>query len=117
MNKALFLIPLLGLIPAPAHAAGGMSCSTAGPRPVELGLVFGHVAGSPLSNANLRDGGRTIAVRPAQWWLDNREMRVILTDNDASRQEAIVRVTRRGQVYDGSLWRNGQRRWVRCREG
>jgi hypothetical protein len=33
------------------------------------------------------------------------------------RREAIIKARRNGQVYDGSLWRDGRRRWVRCREG
>ena len=90
---------------------------TAGARPLEIALVFGHVAGSPLAATNMRDGGRPVEVRHAQWWLDQREMRLILTDPQAIRQEAIVRVTRNGRVYDGNVWRGGQRRWVRCREG
>ena len=117
MKKLLLSVLVLAAMATPAHAAGGMTCSTAGPRPVTIALVFGHVAGSPLSNANLRDSGREVAVRPAQWWLDQREMRLILTDPQAIRQEAIVRVTRNGRVYDGNVWRGGQRRWVRCREG
>ena len=117
MKKLLFALPVLTGLAMPAHAAGGMFCSTAGPRPVEIALAFGHVAGSPLTNATLRDGRREVSVRAAQWWLDQREMRAILTDPNAVRQEAIVRVSRRGQVYDGNLWRGGQRRWVRCREG
>ena len=117
MKKSLFALLISAAFAGPATAAGGMYCSTAGQNPVEISLVFGHVAGSPLTNVQLRDRRRSVPVRPAQWWLDNREMRLILTDPDASRQEAIVRVTRKGRAYDGNLWRGGQRRWVRCREG
>ena len=100
----------------PAHATGGLICRTAGARPVEVSLGFGHVPGSPLIATRLRDGGRTVPVTAAQWWLDNREVRVLLVAPQATKQELLLRAKRNGYVYDGSLWRSGQRRWVRCRE-
>ena len=32
------------------------------------------------------------------------------------RRELILKTRRNGAFYDGSLWRGGKRRWVRCRE-
>lgn len=104
------------MLASPAHATGGFTCRTAGPRPVEVGLGFGHVPGSPLIAARLTDSGRVVPVRQAQWWLDNNELRLLLTDPKATRREVIVKARRNGHVYDGSLWRGGRQRWVRCRE-
>jgi hypothetical protein len=83
---------------------------------IEVAVGFGHVPGSPLIATRLVDNGRKVPVEKAQWWLDNREMRLLLIAPGAQRQEVLVRVRRNGLVYDGSLWRGGQRRWVRCRE-
>jgi len=116
MRKALLALPLLALAAAPAHATGGFTCRTAGPRPIEVALGFGHVPGAPLFLTRLLGAGRNVPVRAPQWWLDNDELRLILTDPQSLRREAIIRARRSGFVYDGSLWRGGKRRWVRCRE-
>ena len=116
MKKLILCAPLLLAIATPAHATGGFVCKTAGPGPIEIGLGFGHVAGSPLISARMTDRGRNVPVRHAQWWLDGRELRLLLTDPNAMRREVIVKARRNGRVYDGSLWRGGKQRWVRCRE-
>ena len=100
----------------PAHATGGLICRTAGARSLELSLGFGHVPGSPLILVRLRDAGRNVPVSAAQWWLDNQEVRLVLVGANALEQELLMRARRSGTVYDGSLWRSGKRRWVRCRE-
>ena len=116
MNARL-LPPIAALmIAAPAHATGGFQCRTAGPDPIEASVGFGHVPGAPLIAARLIEKGRVVPVRPAQWWLDRSELRLLLIGEDALREELVVRARRNGHVYDGSLWRNGTRRWVRCRE-
>ena len=101
---------------APAHATGGLVCRTAGARPIEVNVGFGHVPGSPLILTRLVDGGRVVPVTAAQWWLDDKEVRLLLIGPNALKQEALLRARRNGQTYDGSLWRDGKRRWVRCRE-
>ena len=116
-----FLAPLVVAMAAvshtvPAHATGGLICRTAGARPIEVALGFGHVPGSPLILVRLLDAGRTVPVSAAQWWLDNDEVRVVLISTGAQTQELLLRARRTGYVYDGSLWRSGKRRWVRCRE-
>lgn len=113
---ALAPAPALLLAAAPAQATGGFTCRTAGPRPVEIALGFGHTPGAPLFLSRLLDNGRNVPVRAPQWWLDDSELRLLLTDPDSMRREAIVKARRNGPVYDGSLWRGGKRRWVRCRE-
>jgi len=100
----------------PAYATGGLVCRTAGARPIEVSLGFGHVHGSPLILVRLLDAGRNVPVSAAQWWLDNREVRVLLISTGAHTQELLLQGKRNGYVYDGSLWRSGKRRWVRCRE-
>ena len=101
---------------SPAFAAGGMHCRTGGARPVELNLTYGHVFGTPLVASRLLDNGRNVPVARAQWWLDRTEVRLLLTSPEATAEEVRLIARRSGSVYDGALWRKGQRRWVRCRE-
>ena len=115
MKNAVILASLFAMA-APAQATGGMTCRTAGQRPIEVALGFGHVPGTPLILARLTDNGRVIPVSAPQWWLDRQELRLRLTDKAATRYELTIKATRNGHVYDGSLWRGGKRRWVRCRE-
>lgn len=117
MKKLLLALPLAVFAATPAHATGGFVCRTAGANPVEVAVGFGHVPGSPLIARRLLDRGRVIPVADAQWWLDDRELRLLLISPQAQRKEVEVRARRNGHVYDGSLWRGGKRRWVRCREG
>jgi hypothetical protein len=117
MNKLLLTLPLALIAAAtPVHATGGLVCRTAGARPIALSLGFGHVPGSPLILVRMTDAGRNVPVTAAQWWLDNREVRTVLIDANAMTQELLLHARRDGYVYDGSLWRGGRRRWVRCRE-
>lgn len=116
MKRVLLAAPLLFAFSSPAQATGGFICRTAGANQIEVAVGFGHVPGSPLFAARLIDRGRPVPVRHAQWWLDNAELRLLLTDPDAKRREVIIKATRNGHVYDGSLWRGGVQRWVRCRE-
>lgn len=107
----------ISLATIPAHATGGLVCATAGARPIEVSVGFGHVPGSPLISTRLLDKGRNVPVTAAQWWLDDKEVRLLLINSDAMRRELLLRATRNGHTYDGSLWRGGVQRWVRCREG
>ena len=116
MRKAILLLPLMLAFAAPAKATGGLVCKTAGSDPITVSVGFGHVPGSPLIAATLVDNGRSVPVQQAQWWLDDREMRLLLISPQAQREEVRIRATRNGDTYDGSIWRNGLQRWVRCRE-
>ena len=114
---ARLLPPLAALIlTTPAGATGGFVCRTAGPDPIEASVGFGHVPGAPLIATRLIEEGLVVPVRPAQWWFDQSELRLLLIGEDALREEVLIRASRNGPVYDGSLWRNDKRRWVRCRE-
>lgn len=117
MTKLLLALPLALLVAVPAHATGGLVCRTAGPRPIDVSLGFGHVAGTPLILTRLSDAGREVRAKPAQWWFDRAEVRLLLVDPDALREELRLTARRSGPYYDGSLWRSGKRRWARCREG
>ena len=117
MNKLTILASGAVFAAAPAQATGGFECKTGGARPIEVSVGFGHVPGSPLILTRLSDNRRQVAVKSAQWWFDNDELRLVLIDPAATRRELVLRAKRSGHVYDGSLWRGGQRRWVRCREG
>jgi len=116
MNKILLGLGLVVLAAAPAGATGGLLCRTGGARPIEVSVGFGHVPGSPLILTRLIDNGSRVPVQSAQWWLDNREMRLVLISPVAMREELVLRARRNGYVYDGSVVRGGRRRWVRCRE-
>ena len=116
MKKGLLMLSLLALA-APAQATGGMICRTAGPKPVEVSLTVGHAAGSPVVAARLVHDGRSVAVRAVQWWADSSELRLLLVDPEATREELLLKARRSGRTYDGTVRRAGQSRWVRCREG
>ena len=116
MKKILFALPLVFVAAAPALATGGFVCRTAGPRPVEVSVGFGHVPGSPLILTRLTDNGRIVPVQSAQWWFDNQEMRLLLIDPNARQEQLKLKAKRNRYTYDGTIWRNGQRHWVRCRE-
>ena len=117
MNKFLPALPLLLLVATPATASGGLICRTAGARPIEVALVISHTAVSSVVSARLTDAGRQVPVALAQSWLEPNGVWLDLTDRNAVRHELRLSVKRNGSVYDGSIWRSGQRRWVRCREG
>ena len=114
--KRWLLALLLVLTASPAHATGGYVCRTAGARPLTVAVGFGHVPGAPLILTRLTDAGRPVPVQSAQWWLDERELRLVLIDPGALREELTMKARRNGHVYDGSVVRQGNRRWVRCRE-
>ena len=114
MKKLVLLVAALAA--APAGATGGLTCRTAGPRPIEVAVGFGHVPGSPLILTRLTDNRRQVPAKQAQWWLDQQEVRLLLIAPDAHRKELTLRARRNGHVYEGHIWRGGQRRWVRCRE-
>ncbi len=116
MKKLLLVLAASLLSSTPAKATGGLLCSTAGGSNVSLALVVSHTAVPAIVSARLTDGGLEVPVTVAQSWLDPAELRVDLVDPDAMRHEVRIRVTRQGDHYDGSLWRHGKRRWVRCRE-
>ncbi|HET9336955.1 MAG TPA: hypothetical protein VFO12_11195 [Sphingomicrobium sp.] len=117
MKKLLLLSGLL--IAAPAQATTGLICSTAGKAPIQLALAISHTAVPAVVSARLTDNRRDIPVVTAQSWFDQSEIRLDLVDRNAMRHEARLRATWRAasKSYDGSLWRNGTRRWIRCREG
>ena len=117
MKKTLLAAPLIFLAATPAQATGGLVCRTAGSRPVEVALVISHTAVSAVISARLTDNRRDVPVSVAQSWLEPGEVRLDLVDKNAVRHELRLRAKKNGSFYDGSLWRHGQRRWVRCREG
>lgn len=116
MNKLALAALCTALSATPAFATGGMICRTAGAHPVEIAVVISHTAVPSVVSARLTDNGRVIPVSVAQSWLEPRELRLDLTDKQALRHELRLRVTASGRTFDGSLWRLGKRRWVRCRE-
>ena len=116
MHKPLIALSALGLLASPAHATGGFQCRTAASPRIEITLAFGHTAGSGLFSQRLRVDGKEIAVDAPQWWLDDDELRVVLTDTQANERLAIVKAKRKGDAYDGTVVYPGRRHWIRCRE-
>lgn len=116
-HRFALALPLALLAPTPAHATGGLVCRTAGDRPIEVALVISHTAVSAVVSARLSDNGRDVPVSVAQSWLEPNEFRLDLVDKNAVRHELRLRARKKGPFYDGSLWRNARRHWVRCREG
>jgi hypothetical protein len=116
MTRFSFAAILSLVASTPAFATGGLLCRTAGAQPVELALEISHTAVPRAVSARLTDNGREVPVSVAQSWLDPAEFRIDLTDRNAIRHELRLRATANGRFYDGSLWRGGKRRWVRCRE-
>lgn len=100
----------------PAFATGGVICRTAGAAAIDLRLVVSHTAVPVIVSARLIDSGRDVPVTLAQSWIEPAELKVDLVDRNAVRHELRLRATRKAITYDGSLWRHGRRRWVRCRE-
>ena len=119
MKRLLLATATALLASSPAQATGGLVCYTAGARPIRLALVINHTAVPSIVSARLTDNGSEVPVITAQSWLDTGEVRLDLTDRNAMRHEARLRAVWRSdsRSYDGSLWRGGQRHWVRCREG
>ena len=119
MVKRLLLGAILALaLPQAAHATGGLACRTAGSKTIEISLGFGHVPSAGLFLARLRDDGKNIPVRATQWWRRDVELRLALVSTSETEEEAILTAMWIEEIdsYDGSLWRAGKRRWVRCRE-
>lgn len=115
MKKLIFAVAIAGA--TPAYATGGLVCRTAGAQPTEVAIVIGHAAMSSVVSARLTENRRVIPVGIAQSWLEPDEVRLDLTNGNATRHELRLKARRNGRFYDGSIWRLGQRRWVRCREG
>ena len=116
MRKFLFALPLLFCAAAPAHATAGMFCETSGAKPITVSLVISRVVGGPLIEATLTDGDAVIPTEKAQWWIDAGELRLILIDPNAEREEVEIRVRGRGEVMTGTLKRGGKTYRVRCEE-
>ena len=99
-----------------AHATSGLTCDTAGPHPISVQMVIGETAVSSIVQARLTIDGKNLPVIVAQSWLEPSEVRLDLVDPGAGRHELRLRAKANGLFYDGSIWRGGQRRWIRCRE-
>ena len=116
MRQLLFLWPLLFCSASPASATGGMSCSTSGPKPTEVHMVFGHAVGAPLISAQLLENGAEVPTEKAQWWLDRSELRLLLIDPNAEREEVLIKAKARGGFYVGTLRRRARTLRIRCEE-
>ena len=112
---APFFVAALTLA-APAQATGGYLCKTADGSDVELAVGFGHVPGAPIVAKHLWVDGKKIPVQAPQWWLDDEEMRIELTDTDMMHTLLVMRTKRNGWNYDGQVTWAGKTHWIRCKE-
>jgi hypothetical protein len=117
MRFVLVSLPVALFAATPAFATGSLICRTAGAHPIEVQMVIGLTAVSNIVQARLNDDGKDVPVVVAQSWIEQHEVRLDLTDPNAERHELRLRAKARRNGYDGSIWRRGTRRWVRCSEG
>ena len=116
MRSLLIALPVFAMLASPAHATGGFVCRTAAEPAIEIAVGFGHTAGSALFAHRLQVDGRDVPVDAPQWWLDDGELRLVLTDPQANERLAVVKTVRKGDAYDGSVLYQGRHHWIRCRE-
>jgi len=116
MRKICLALPLAIAAAPPAHATAGISCSTGGRGPIEVELVISRTIAASLVSASLFENGSAVPTEQAQWWLDGTELRLVLVDPNAEREELMIRARRRGETYKGRVWRSGRSRAVRCEE-
>lgn len=119
MKPVPTLAALLVFAAVPAHATGGFLCKTAGEQKIEIAVGIGHVPGGPLISHHLRLDQRTIATHPAQWWFNDAEMRILLTDPKGLDRVAIMETRRqnnRWSTFDGTVTLGGKQHWIRCYE-
>ena len=113
------IIPLAAmLLPAPAHATGGLSCKTAGPERIVIDLGFGHVPSASLFAARLSEKGKEIAVDATQWWMQGEEVRLAMVHKKTGENALLLKAqwSEKTLSYDGALSFAGRSHWVRCRE-
>ena len=101
---------------SPAAATGGLLCTTAAEPEIKVSIGFGHVPGAPIVAKHLWVDGKKIPVQAPQWWLDDEEMRIELTDTDMMHTLLVMRTKRNGWNYDGQVTWAGKTHWIRCKE-
>ena len=115
ITTSLAAAAVAAVFAVPAHATGGLICRSAAG---EVSLTIGHTASPAIVAARLSANGRVVPTSLAQGWIDRSEIRLDLTDPNATLIEARLRAKRTGNYYEGALARRGMKpRWVRCREG
>ena len=111
------------LCAAPAHATGTILCRSADRAGLEIYLVIGHGAGAMIAQARIVDGDEEIATgeaqpnpRIAQSWLDDRELRLDITDWNLEAFVARLRGNSRtsGGPYVGTLQYRGRSLRLTC---
>lgn len=116
MRSLLIALPAFAMLASPAHATGGFVCRTASDPSIEIAVGFGHTTGSALFATSLQVDGGDVPVEAPQWWLDDSELRLVLTDPQANERLAVVKAVRKDDAYDGAVMYQGRRHWIRCRE-
>ena len=108
---------------APAYATGTVHCRSADRAGLEIYLVIGYGAGPMIAQARIVKGNEEIATgdaqpspRIAQSWLDDRELRLDITDWNLEAFVARLRASRRTSrgPYVGTLQYRGRSMRLTC---
>lgn len=120
--KRILAIALLACAATPAAATGGYVCTTEGSAPIEVAIVTGHGVAPMIAQVRLTEGERTLSTAGdapglaiLQSWIDEREIRLDLTDPGVRGYEARVRAETTGALEArGTLERGGKTYRLRC---
>ena len=61
-------------------------------------------------------GGIFCGENAPQWWLDDEELRLLLTDTEALDTLVTLHARYNEGRYDGTVEWQGAKRWIRCYE-
>ena len=111
----LAALPLIALA-TPASATGGFLCKTAKSPEITISVGFGHVPGAPIVAQHLWVDGKKVPVHIPQWWLNDDEMNLQMTDPDLMESLLVMRTKRNGWNYDGQVTYRGKTHWIRCKQ-
>jgi hypothetical protein len=125
MKRRFLVAAALLALGAPAHATSGYSCSTSGANPILIDIVIGHAVAPLIAQVRLTENERiwsTAGDPPdlsiAQSWIDDKELRLDLTDPNVERYEARLRLRIKSELAaTGTLERNDKSYKLSCSGG
>lgn len=118
----IFAIALLACAATPAGATGGYVCTAEGERPIQLAIVTAHGVAPMIAQVQLSDGedrlstaGEEARLAILQSWIDEREIRLDLTDPAVRGFEARVRAKVTGPLEARGTLERGRKIYnLRC---
>lgn len=125
MKRGFLLVGALLLLSTPAHATSGYSCSTSGDTPITIDIVIGHAVAPLIAQVRLTENERTLSTEGdppelsiAQSWIDDKELRLDLSDPNLERYEAQLRLRIKSELSaTGTLKRNDKSYKLSCSGG